>query len=83
MNYLNTKEAHLMVWETNPQKRNINNTIKFNISEKKEVSIGDIIQCSLGSGKFSNYEIKEVLEIKPSSMSGMNYVTAKTNWFLS
>lgn len=83
MNYVNQKDAHLMVWETVQAKRNLNNEIKFNISEKEKVTIGDQILCPMGMGKNSCYEITEILEIRPSTISKMNYVTAKTKWFIN
>jgi len=83
MEYLNQKEAHLMMWETNPQKRNLNNEIKFNLPINNEAKVGDVIKVNLGSGKFSCYELTEIIEIRPSSMSKMNYVTARTKWYIN
>ena len=33
----------LMSWEQDPNKRNINNTVKFNINKDESVNIGDVI----------------------------------------
>ena len=83
MNYENQKDCHLMVYESNPEKRNVNNEIKFNLPQNFNAVIGDSIKCNLGNGRFSVYEVLEVLEIKPSSISKMNYVTAKSKWYLN
>lgn len=82
MEYLNQKEAHLMMWETNPQKRNLNNEIKFNLPTNNDAKVGDIIKVSIGNGKYSCYELTEILEVRPSSLSKMNYVTSKTKWYV-
>ena len=83
MNYVNQKDVHLMIWEPTQTKRNLNNEIKFNIPISENVSVGDQILCPKGEGKSSCYEITEILEIKPSTISKMNYVTAKTKWFIN
>ena len=83
MNYENLKDCHLMVWEENPNKRNVNNEIKFNIKNNLNVEIGDSVRCRLGDGKSSYYEIIEITESRPSSMLNFNYVTAKIKWSIS
>lgn len=83
MNYKNQKDCHLMVWEENPKKRNINNEIKFNIPKENTIEIGDVISVRLGEGKHSNYEITEILEVRQSSISNMNYVTALSKWYIN
>lgn len=83
MNYENKKDCYLMVWEENPNKRNVNNEIKFNIPNSTVVEVGDRIKCKIGSGKYSVYEIQEILESRPSSLSKFNYVTAKVKWYVS
>jgi hypothetical protein len=83
MNYENQKDCHLMVWETEPNKRNVNNEVKFNIPNTTNVEIGDQIRCKQGGGKNSCYEIVEILETRPSSLPKFNYVTAKINWFVN
>lgn len=83
MYYENQKDCHLMVLEENPNKRNVNNEIKFNIPNTTNIQIGDKISCRIGDGKHSCYEIIEVLEVRPSSISKMNYVTAKAKWFIN
>lgn len=82
MNYENQKDCYLMVWEKNPNKRNVNNEIKFNIPTSTNVEVGDQIICEMG-GKKSCYEIQEILENRPSSLPKFNYVTAKTKWFMN
>lgn len=83
MNYENQKDCHLMVWEENPNKRNVNNEIKFNIPKTTNVEVGDQIRCKIGNGKHSCYEIQEILENRPSSLTKFNYVTAKVKWFVN
>lgn len=78
MNYENQKDCHLMIWETIQSKRNINNQIKFNLLDKFTVSIGDVVKCN----PRSCYKILEIEDVKPSSMSNMNYITARTEWFI-
>lgn len=83
MNYENQKDCHLMVWETIQSKRNINNQVKFNLLDKFTASIGDVIKSKIGNGKFSCYKITEIEDVKPSSMSSMNYIVARTEWFIN
>ncbi len=83
MNYENQKECHLMIWEQDPNKRNVNNEIKFNIPSTIKIEVGDQIRCRTGGAKFSCYEITEIIEIKPSSISNFSYITAKTKWGLN
>lgn len=80
MNFVNQKNCNLMVWECEPSKRNLNNKIKFNVKKTETVTVGDKITCILGNGSFSVYEITEILDVKDSSISDMNYVTALTKW---
>lgn len=75
MMYENKKECHLMVWTTNPKQRNKDNVIKFNIKNSLKVNEGDVI-----SDQMSKYHILEILENRPSSITGYNYVTALTKW---
>jgi hypothetical protein len=83
MNYENKKDCHLMVWETIQSKRNINNQIKFNLLDKFTASVGDVIKCNIGNGKFSCYKLLEIEDVRPSSISKMNYIVAITEWFIS
>ena len=82
MTYDNQKEVHLMIWEENPNKRNVNNEIKFNILKTNTVDVGDKIRCRIDNGKFSCYELTEIIDSRQSSISNMNYVTAKTKHFV-
>jgi len=84
MNYENQKDCHLMVWETvqSKRKRNKNNQNKFNLLDKFTASVDDVIKCEIGNGKFSCYKLTEIEETRPSSMSNMNYVTARVEWFI-
>lgn len=79
----NTKGLHLMIWETNPRMRNKNNVIKLNIDERYSLEVGDCIVGSYGDNdnpNFSGFKIDKIIESRKSSLSGMNYITAKTNW---
>lgn len=82
MNYENQKEVRLMVWEENPNKRNTNNEIKFNIPKTSTIEVGDKIRVKIGNGKYSCYEITEIKEVRPSSISIMNYVTALSKHYV-
>lgn len=82
MNYENQKEVHLMVWEENPNKRNTNNEIKFNIPKTTIIEVGDKIRVKIGNGKYSCYEILELKEVRPSSISTMNYVAALSKHYV-
>ena len=42
MNYENQKQVHLMVWEENPNKRNTNNEIKFNVPKETIIITGGV-----------------------------------------
>lgn len=84
MEYKNDyKECGLMVNENNPNKRNVNNLIKFNLKDEFSLNVGDVIKHGLGSGNCSCYEITEIISIRPSSLSGFNYCECKTKWYLS
>lgn len=75
MMYQNKKDCHLMVWTTNPNQRNKDNVIKFNIKNTINTQVGDVI-----SEQMSKYHILEILEVRPSAITGYNYVTALTKW---
>lgn len=75
----NTKQVHLMMWETNPNLRNYNNEIKFYLSDGETPNEGDKIYTKTGD-KYSVFTITEITEIRKGSVSGMNYVTAKSSW---
>ena len=72
----------LMSWEQDPNKRNINNTVKFNINRDESVTVGDIIIGDNNKGHKSQYLITEVIEERPSSIQGKKHVTVKTKWSL-
>lgn len=79
----NQADCNLMIWECDQKKRNTNNVIKVNVPKRTVLSIGDEIHCSVGGGRNSVYKITELIDSKPSSISTMNYITAKTEWFLN
>lgn len=80
MNYHNTEDVHLMVWEENPKKRNVNNVIKFNLPISCELKVNDRITTGYRNAPKSEYAIDEIINIKPSSLSGYNYCTAKSTY---
>lgn len=67
-----------MSWEQNPMKRDVNNIVKFNVNNYVEITVGYILQGDRGKERVSEYEVTEVIDIRPSSMKGKNYVTVKT-----
>jgi len=75
MDYKNQVEANLMIWETVPALRNVNNEIKFNLKNEFTATEGDRIICGE-----SVYTINEILENRKSSLTGYNYVTAIISW---
>lgn len=81
MDYFNQKQAHLMIWEENPKKRNTNNIIKFNLSKEFDLNIGDSILIGSEKMPSGKYEIKEILEVRKSSLTGYNYCTAKISYY--
>ncbi len=68
------KDFFLMVWKLNQS--NQNNTIKFNLKNHLEINVGDVLYLD----SYSKFEITEIKEIRPSSLSGLNYVTAVAKW---
>jgi len=79
----NLSDCNLMIWECIPSKRNLNNVITFNVPSKTEIKVDDEIHCPQGGMKNSIYKIVSVIEVRPSTLKGMNYVTAKTEWYLN
>ena len=75
----NTKNVHLMTWETNPSKRNTNNTITF-VSTLDNIENGQKIYCSFKDGKYSTYTIIDILDRRKSSHNGMINYKVKTKW---
>jgi hypothetical protein len=83
MDYKNNfTECGMMIWEVTPEKRNINNEIKFNLLKKYKLEVGDRILQSLSGGKNSVYEIVEIKETRQSSLEKMNYITCLTKWYI-
>lgn len=81
MNYENTDKVHLMVWETNPQLRNVNNIICLNVHKSIDLEIGDNIVCLMDEfAQFSTYEITSIISSRSSSLSGYNYLVCSTQW---
>ncbi len=80
MKYENEKQVHLMIWETLPEKRNINNEIKFNLKKEFKAEVGDEICCYIDQQKESVYTLTEIVDDRQSSLEDYNYVTAKSSW---
>lgn len=81
MKYLqNTKDAHLMVWETNPNKRNINNIINVNVKDDINLQINDCIYIYRQASSYSSYYVKEIKNERKSSISGHVYYTILIEW---
>ena len=76
MEYQHLKDCFLMIWEENPNKKNINNQIKFNLIKSITPKVGDVIKTYSGI-----YELTEIIECRQSSSTSYNYVTAKTKWY--
>jgi hypothetical protein len=78
---IENQDFRLMIWETDPNKRNENNIVKFNIKDKFDVEELDVLTIDGSDGENSNYEILEIIESRNSTIKGYKYITAKTNWF--
>jgi len=83
MNYKEGKDGFaFMSWEQDPKKRNINNTVKFNINENIDVCVGNILIGENNKVHESQYLITEVVNERPSRIKGKKYVTVKIKWSL-
>ena len=81
MKYLeNQTVVDLMIWETNPRKRNLNNKITFLSSEEIEVNVGDVIIARPIGASVSSYEVLEILEKRPAALTGKIHYTVYSNW---
>lgn len=78
--FLNKFSIDLMVWETNPAKRNKNNVIKFYLQKKTDIKEGDLIIGDYSEFGVSVYEVENIQDTKPGSIASKNYFTAKTKW---
>ncbi|MEM7487248.1 MAG: hypothetical protein AAF348_18725 [Bacteroidota bacterium] len=77
----NNQNVHMMIWETNPRKRNVNNVVKF-VSDNDH-QVGDKILGQLtGDISFSTYEITEIINERPSSSKGKKYYEVVTKWYM-
>lgn len=79
MEYKNTKEVSLMMWETNPQLRNKNNIVKVNVKKTINLEIGDIIFTVYGDIE-SCFEVEEIISSRQSALTDYNYLEVKTKW---
>lgn len=68
-----------MSGELNVAKLKTNNIVKFNINRDIEPQINDCIHVYKDGGTVSQYKIIEIIESRPSNMSGKNYITARVN----
>lgn len=80
MTYTNTEEIDLLVWETNPSKRNVNNQVKFYIKSELPLQVGDKLKTKFD--RTSTYEVTEIQERRKGSIQGKDYVVALTKWYI-
>lgn len=80
MDYKNTKEVSLMIWETNPQFRAKNNEIKVNVKQSVTLGVGDIIYTNNGDMQ-SCFEVEKIISSRQSSLSDYNYLECSGRWF--
>ena len=76
----NNFTCNLMIWETNPRKRNVNSIVNIVVPEDREVSKGDVIVGSYSAEKISLYTIDDVIERRASSLFGKDYLVIDTKW---
>lgn len=76
----NQAGCDLIIWETQPTKRNKNNEIKFIVNKNQPINTGDIIVGQYSAENISCYEITEIVERKKSGFSNKDYLKAKTKW---
>jgi hypothetical protein len=69
-----------MSWEQDSRKRNTNNVVKFHLNEDLTVNVGDELIGDSSGERVSVYTIIDVVEIRPSNMKGLNYITVRTSW---
>ncbi len=81
MKYLeNHTKVHLMTFEPNPRKRNINNVITFNADNDISVNTGDVIFITPTSGFVSAFEVLKVIEKRDAALMGFKNYTARIKW---
>lgn len=80
MDYFQQNEVHLMVWEENPKKRNVNNKVCLNVKKPHELKSGDRVFTGSPKNPTGAYTVTEVLETRQSSLKDFNYVTTLTEW---
>lgn len=78
--FLNKFSVDLMIWETNPKKRNKNNVVRFYLSKKNTIKEGDIVVGDFNEYGVSVYEIENIQQTKQGAVAQKNYVTAETKW---
>ncbi len=71
----NYSDIIMMIWETNPKKRNKYNKIKAYVKPNVQVNKGDFIQ---GNDINYKYEIMEVLGRRKSAHSEYDYIYLDT-----
>ncbi|CAA0254495.1 hypothetical protein [Tenacibaculum maritimum] len=81
MKYLeNSTKVHLMTWETNPRKRNINNEVTIIASDEIDVNTGDVIFITPINEKASSYEVLKVTQKRNAALSNHKHYTITTKW---
>jgi hypothetical protein len=70
----------LMIWESNPKKRNTNNEVKMVAPINQEIKVGDVLVGLYSPEKINCYQITEIVSRKPSSLGGKDYLIVRTKW---
>jgi hypothetical protein len=81
MRYLeNSTKVHLMTWETDPRKRNVNNRVSLILHETEKLNELDVVFVKNSNEMQSCYEVVEILETRPAAMKKHIHYVVKTKW---
>lgn len=78
MVHQNTVTANLLIWETNPAKRNENN--KVELYSSLQINEGDLIVGDYSEHGISTYEVLKVIQKRDCKIKGKNHYTVLTKW---
>lgn len=78
--YSNSQQATLMSWPTSPAERKGSFEICLYVKKDFEINPTDEIKCSGAKETISVYTIVEVLEKRPATVKGFEFVRAQANW---
>ncbi|WP_281321988.1 hypothetical protein [Flavobacterium aestivum] len=76
--YQNNLFVWLLIWETNPKKRNLNNKVTF--YSDAEIRVGDIIISNPGDTSVSSYEVLEIIENRKGNVKGKIHYACLVKW---